>query len=179
MAQTLTPSTPYDPDTRGMTLTGRVPIRFELSAIACGKRRNEVKVGMVQPKQLKVWDIASDEAPFHGGDESAPKPLSLFAAGILTCFMTQMRTFARDCNVEVRGLRANAGIDWTLTREGTRPYKASPCRMQIDIELDTDAPLAAQQLLVRTAAEACFAEATLREPPRHRLRHRGEWVECD
>jgi len=91
----------------------------------------------------------------------------------------QMRTFARHCKVDVRGLAAEASVDWTLVRDGARPYVAEPGRMVFDIELDTDSPLEAQQLLVKTAAKACFAEASLRDPPLHRLRHAGQWVECD
>ena len=138
-----------------------------------------LKARMVKPVALREWDLASDEAPFHGGDETAPKPLSIFAAGILTCFMTQMRTFARHCGVDLRGLEADAAIDWTLLRDGTKPYTAGPCRMVIDIRLDTPSSLEAQQLLVRTAARGCFAEASLREPPVHRLWHDGEWVACE
>ena len=169
----------YDQTAQGSTLTGTLPVRFELTAVALGKRRNEVQVGMVKPKLLRKWDLASDEAPFHGGDETAPKPLAIFATGIVTCFMTQMRNFAGDCGVEVRGLKATAAIDWTLQRNGLKPYIALPGRMQIDLELDTDAPIEAQKLLVRTAAQGCFAEAMLRDPPLHRLRHDGDWIECD
>jgi uncharacterized OsmC-like protein len=169
----------YDNAAQGTSMTGTIPVRFELTAIALGKRRNEVKTGMAAPFRLRTWDLASDEAPFHGGEETAPKPLSIFATGILTCFMTQVRTFARDCNVEVRSLSADAAMDWTLQRNGTKPYVASPGRMQIDIRLDTDAPLEAQMSLIKTAAQGCFAEATLREPPLHRLWYGEEWVECD
>ncbi|WP_157694173.1 OsmC family protein [Hydrogenophaga crassostreae] len=173
------PAAPYDNTAQGSTMTGTVPVRFELTAVAVGKRRNEVQTGMVEPLRLRTWDLASDEAPFHGGDETAPKPLSIFATGILTCFMTQVRNFARACGVEIRALKANAGMDWTLQRNGTKPYVALPGHMQIDIHLDTDATLEAQQHLISTAAQACFAEATLREPPLHRLWYGESWVECD
>jgi hypothetical protein len=72
IAATHAAAKPYDANVPGMSLSGSVLIRFELSGVASGKRRNDVKVGMVQPHRLKLWDIASDEAPFHGGDESAP-----------------------------------------------------------------------------------------------------------
>lgn len=160
-------------------MTGTIAVRFELSAVAVGKRRNEVEAGMVKPRLLRKWELASDEAPFHGGEETAPKPLAIFATGILTCFMTQMRTFARDCGVEVRGLRTTAAVDWTARREGLEPYVALPGRMLIDIDLDTDAPLEAQKHLVRTAARGCFAEAMLREAPQHRLKRGDVWVDCD
>jgi uncharacterized OsmC-like protein len=179
IAATNAAAKPYDANVPGMSLSGSVLIRFELSGVASGKRRNDVKVGMVQPHRLKLWDIASDEAPFHGGDESAPKPLSIFFAGIVTCFMTQIRTFALPCGVKVNGLKVNASIDWTLLRDGMKPYMAKTGQIIFNIEMDTDAPLQAQQLLVRAAAKGCFAEASLREVPLHRLLYQGEWVECD
>ncbi len=174
-----TPGRAYDGTAQGTTLTGTIPVRFELAAVAIGKRRNEVQVGMVRPRLLRKWDLASDEAAFHGGEETAPKPLAIFATGILTCFMTQMRTFARDCGVEVQGLRTTAAVDWTAQRNGLAPYVALPGRMQIDIELDTQAPIEAQKLLVKTAARGCFAEAMLREPPLHRLWHGSDWITCN
>lgn len=171
--------TAYQPNVEGMSMTGNIPVVFEVSAVASGKRRNDVKAGMVLPKRLKVWDLASDEGHFHGGDESAPKPLAIFATGILTCFLTQMRTFAKPCGVNVQGLQAKASFEWTLVRDGMKPYVAQTGKMVFDIELDTDSSLEAQQLLVKAAARGCFAEACLRDAPVHRLLHRGEWIPCD
>lgn len=166
-------------EVEGMNLTGTFPVKFELSGYALGKRRNEVKVGMVEPKRLKVWEIASDEAPFHGGEESAPKPLAIFTAGVVTCFMTQMRTFARHCGVEVHGLDAAARFEWVGKRNGQEPYTAHPGQFTIDIELDTIAPLSAQKKLVAVASKACFAEQILSVPIMHRLRNGDEWIVCE
>lgn len=163
----------------GMKFTGAFPVRFELVGQAVGKRRNEVSVGIVEPVQCRMWDIASDEAAFHGGDESAPKPLALFTAGVVTCFMTQMRTFARHCGVDVRALRAEASFQWTGRRAGQDPYTAHPKQFGIDIRLETDSPLEAQQQLVRAAAKGCFAEQILAVGIVHRLWHEGKWIICD
>lgn len=170
---------PYVPDVSGMRLTGTIPVRVDVSAVASGKRRNDATTQMVEPQVCKQWELASDEAAFHGGDETAPKPLSIFATGILACFMTQMRTFARPCGVDVRGLRGSASMAWTLTRNGTKPYAAAPGCMTIDIELESDAPLEAKMLLIRTAARGCPAEASLLEQPLHRLKHEGQWFDCE
>src|ERR1700722_3954412 len=69
----------------GTSLTGTFPVTFELEGYASGKRRNDVKVVMVAPERLQMWDLSSDEGKFHGGDETAPKPLALFTAGVVTC----------------------------------------------------------------------------------------------
>ncbi|WP_424630315.1 OsmC family protein [Bradyrhizobium sp. SYSU BS000235] len=163
----------------GTTLTGRFPVSFELEGYSSGKRRNDVKVGMVEPARLQLWDLASDEGRFHGGDETAPKPLALFTAGVVTCFMTQMRTFARQCGVQVRGLNTKARFEWYAQRNGQDPYVAHPNKFVLDIEFDTDSSLEAQKHLIRTAAKGCFAEQILSVDLVHRLKHGDEWVVCE
>jgi uncharacterized OsmC-like protein len=166
-------------EVEGMTLTGTFPVLFELEGYATGKRRNNVKVGMVKPERLRTWDIASDEGKFHGGDETAPKPLALFTAGVVTCFMTQVRTFARQCGVKVTALNAGARFEWVGKRNGQDPYTAHYKAFTIDIDLETDASLEAQKRLIRAASKGCFAEQVMSVAPIHRLRHNGEWVVCD
>lgn len=163
----------------GTSMTGRFPVSFELEGYSSGKRRNDVKVGMIEPERLMVWDLASDEGKFHGGDETAPKPLALFTAGIVTCFMTQLRTFARQCGVSVSGLNTHAKFEWYAQRNGQEPYVAHPNRFVLDIEFETEASLEAQKRLVRVAAKACFAEQILSIDLVHRLKHGGEWVICE
>lgn len=163
----------------GTSLTGRFPVSFELEGYSSGKRRNDVKVGMIEPERLKVWELASDEGKFHGGDETAPKPLALFTAGVVTCFMTQLRTFARQCGVGVTGLSTKAKFEWYAQRNGQEPYVACPNRFVLDIEFETDASLEAQKRLVRAAAKGCFAEQILSVDLIHRLKHGDEWIVCE
>ncbi|QDM25943.1 OsmC family protein [Tardiphaga sp. vice304] len=163
----------------GTTLTGRFPVSFELTGYSSGKRRNDVKVGMTEPERLQMWDLASDEGKFHGGDETAPKPLALFTAGVVTCFMTQMRTFARQCGVQVHGLSTKARFEWFAQRDGQEPYVAHPNKFFLDIEFDTVSSLDAQKRLVRAAARGCFAEQILSVEIVHRLKHENEWIVCE
>jgi uncharacterized OsmC-like protein len=163
----------------GTTLTGSFPVSFELEGYSSGKRRNDVKVGMVEPERLALWDLASDEGRFHGGDETAPKPLALFTAGVVTCFMTQVRTFARQSGVRVRGLNVKSRFAWVAKRNGQDPYTAHPDSFTLDIDLDTDSPIEAQKRLIRAAAKGCFAEQIMSVSIQHRLRHEGEWIVCD
>jgi uncharacterized OsmC-like protein len=166
-------------ETEGSKLTGTIPVVFELDGVAIGKRRNEVKVGMIEPERLLTWDIASDEAPLHGGDETASEPLGLFMAGVVTCFMTQLRTFARHCGVKLTGLKTHAKFEWVGERRGQEPYVAFPKNFLLDIEFETEASLDAQRRLIRVAAKSCFAEQVLSIPVRHRLRHGDAWVKCE
>lgn len=166
-------------EAEGTSLTGTFPVTFELEGYASGKRRNDVKVGMVAPERLRVWDLSSDEGKFHGGDETAPKPLALFTAGVVTCFMTQLRTFARQCGVKVTGLNARARFEWIAKRHNQEPYTAHPEKFTIDIEFETDAPLEAKKRLISAASKGCFAEQVLSISPVHRLHHDGEWLICD
>jgi len=166
-------------EAEGTSLTGAFPVTFELEGYASGKRRNDVKVGMVAPERLLLWDLASDEGKFHGGDETAPKPLALFTAGVVTCFMTQMRTFARQCGVKVTGLKTRARFAWVAKRRGQEPYTAHPEKFTIDIEFETDATLEAQKRVIEAASKGCFAEQVMSVPVVHRLHHNGEWVVCE
>lgn len=163
------------------TTAALTPVTFVLTATASGKRRNDVRVRMTRPWELREWELASDEAPAHGGEESAPEPLGIFASGLTTCFMTQLRTFARACGVRVDGLRVEGRFEWMLAA-GTRPrdpYTAQPESFHLDIDLESDATIEAQQALVVTAAKGCFAEAVLSIPVTHRLRSGEDWIDCD
>lgn len=165
----------------GVQASETLPVTFELSAVSSGKRRNDVRVHMTQPWQLREWELASDEAPAHGGDESAPKPLGIFATGITTCFMTQVRTFSRACGVRVDGLTVDGRFEWQL-KPGPRPrdpYTAESGVFHLDIDMEAEAPLEAKQALIAAAAKGCFAEAVLSVPVIHRLRQGDEWVLCE
>ena len=158
-----------------------LPVTFTLDAVASGKRRNDVSVRMTEPWQLRDWELASDEAPAHGGEETAPKPLGIFATGIVTCFMTQVRTFSRACGVRVDGLSVAGRFEWQL-KPGPRPrdpYTAETGRFHLDIDMDTESSLEDQKALVASAARGCFAEAVLNVPVLHRLKTDDGWVTCD
>jgi uncharacterized OsmC-like protein len=165
----------------GFQVSEVMPVAFVLSATATGKRRNDVRVRMMQPLQRRDWELSSDEATAHGGEESAPTPLEIFAAGIATCFMTQVRSFSRAGGVRLDGLTVDGRFEWTL-RPGARPadpYTAETGNFQLDIDMDSEASLESQQALVATAAKGCFAEAALNVPVSHRLRNGEDWVLCE
>lgn len=158
----------------------RWPVTFLTTAAATGKRRNDLTVRMTRPWQLQQWPLASDEPPAHGGDETAPQPLALFAAALTTCLMTQIRTFARAASVPVDSLNVEGRFEWIMEAgsTSTAPYRARPGSFHLDIDLRTSASLDRQTALVAAAAAGCFVEAVLSVPVEHRLRDGDAWVLC-
>ena len=154
---------------------------FTLDAVSSGKRRNDVRVRMTQPWQRPDWDLASDEPPAIGGEETAPMPLGIFATGIATCFMTQVRNCSRPRGVRVDGLSVEGRFEWKFNPGPSPrdPYTAEPGLIRLDIDIDTPSPLDDQRALIATAARACFAEAMLSVPVIHRLKSGEDWVICD
>jgi len=152
-----------------------------LDAVSSGKRRNDVKVRMVNPWPRPDWELATDEPPSIGGEETAPLPLSYFATGVATCFMTQTRNFARARGVRVDGLSVQGHFEWDFIPGPTprEPYTAGAGQVRLDIDMDSPSPLADQQALIAAAARGCFAEAMLNVPVTHRLRSGDEWLTCD
>lgn len=157
-----------------------VPVTFLATAAATGKRRNDVTVHMTRPWALREWVFASDEPPAHGGDETAPQPLAIFAAALTSCFMTQVRTFARAASVPVESLDVRGRFEWVMEKgtKPTAPYRARPGSFHLDVDLQSSASLEDKQTLVATAAKGCFIEAVLSVPVEHRLRHGDDWVAC-
>lgn len=152
-----------------------------LEGVSSGKRRNDVRVRMAEPWQRPDWDLATDEPPAIGGEETAPLPLCYFATGVATCFMTQMRNFARARNVQVDALEVGGHFEWKFIPGPTprEPYTAGPGEVRLDIELGSPAPLSDQLALIKAAAQGCFAEAMLVIPVLHRLRSGDAWIICD
>jgi len=151
---------------------------FDCNGNAVGKFRNEMKVRLVEPELIE-WDMASDEHGFHGGDGTAPMPISYFTAGLTSCFMTQVRAFAKRMRIPIDGLRVYCRCEWSGTQTGRDPYVSAPESFHMDIELDSDAPLDDQKRLIDTAQKGCFIEAMMRQPNiiTHRLKTDDGWVD--
>ena len=152
-----------------------------LDASSSGKRRNDVRVRMEHPWKRPDWELATDEPPAIGGEETAPLPLCYFATGVATCFMTQARNFAKGRGVQVDGLRVEGFFEWKFIPGPTprEPYTAEAGQVRLDIEMDSPAPIADQRALIVAASRGCFAEAMLKVPVVHRLKSGDEWVLCD
>lgn len=154
---------------------------YELKAHSTGKMRNEIEGRMTEPILDEVFRFATDEGPFHGGDQSAPPPLAYFTTGFVACLMTQLRAFAKRLRIPLAGVRIEADIRWQGKVRGREPYVSAPVAFNLDIDIDSDAPFADQKRLLDAAKAGCFVEATLANPipVNHRLKIDGVYVDAD
>ncbi|GAA6200053.1 OsmC family protein [Aquicoccus sp. SU-CL01552] len=161
------------------TAPPRAVVRFDCTGRAVGKMRNELDVRMVEPME-EHFELATDEGPFHGGDASAPPPLALFVGGLTGCIMTQIRAFAKRMGVALNDLQVEARVAWDWEKAG-RLYETAPKFFEIDVLIDSDAPLDLQLDLVQAARKGCFIEQTLGRENRitHRLKTAEGWVAAD
>ena len=151
---------------------------FDCTAKAVGKFRNEMTVRLLEPELIE-WEMASDEHGFHGGDGTAPMPISYFTAGLTSCLMTQIRAFAIRLRIPLADARIYCRCAWKGRQRGREPYVSEPVSFDMDIELTTDASLDDQKRLIAAAQKGCFIEAMMRQPNviNHRLKVGEDWVE--
>ncbi len=156
-------------------------VTYELHGQSVGKMRNEVTGRQVEPSIEPEFNMASDEAGFHGGDGSAPLPLAYFCTGLITCLMTQIRAFSKRLGIKLEGVDVQATIKWKATSEGRNPYEASPVNFLLDVDMDSDASLEDQTRLLEAAKKGCLIEATLANPipVNHRIKQGEDFVEVD
>src|SRR5262245_21005337 len=153
----------------------RFDIVFEAQARSSGKMRNDISLRFTRTNEC--YELATDEGAFHGGDGTAPPPLAPFAAALVGCVMTQIRAFATRLRMRVRAVNVQARLHWQAVQQAQEPYVSAPVGFQLDIELETDEPVEAQQRLIDAAKKGCFIEATLARPNivTHRLRTPHGW----
>lgn len=151
---------------------------YELSAVASGVMRNDVRGRMLEPVLDHIFEMATDEGGYHGGDASAPPPLAYFTTGLVTCLMTQLRASAKRLRISIGLPKIDARIEWKGDQVGNLPYVARGHEFRLDIDLQTETPLAEQKRVLEAATKSCFVEVILNVPIRHRLRIGGKWVEA-
>lgn len=151
-------------------------LEFHCHGRASGKMRNDISVHW--PGMGESFELATDEGPLHGGDGTAPPPLALFSAALAGCLMTQIRAFARRMRVPLQGVEVRARLRWRAEQEGAGPYVSAPGGFELDIELDSAAPIENQISLVQAAQKGCFIEQCLAPGVilGHRLRHGSDWI---
>ena len=158
-------------------LPTRAVVQFDCTGIATGKMRNELEVCMVTPMQ-EVFTMATDEGAFHGGDATAPPPLAMFVGSLTGCIMTQIRAFAKRLDVPLNDLKVETRVQWDWQATG-RTYETAPKSFEMDVMIDSDAPLDLQRELVAVARKGCFIEQTLgqKNTVRHRIKTAEGWAE--
>jgi uncharacterized OsmC-like protein len=158
-------------------MPAKAVVEFHCSGKAVGKMRNELDITMVRPFK-ESFELATDEGAFHGGDASAPPPLALFIGGLTGCIMTQIRAFAKRLKVPLNDLSVDARIEWSWEAKD-KVYETAPKSFELDINIDSPAPIEQITNLVETAKKGCFIEQTLgqKNTLRHRIKTGDGWVE--
>ena len=153
-------------------------MQFDCHGTAVGKMRNELSVMMTQPFEEGPFDMATDEGSFHGGDATAPPPLSLFVAGLTGCIMTQIRAFSKRMGVSLNDLSVDTRVIWDWEAKG-RVYETAPNAFEIDVLIDSDDPREKVVALIEAAKKGCFLEQTLGRANtiRHRMKTESGWID--
>ena len=161
-----------------MAETKRIDVVFEGTGRATGKMRNDISVHW--PAQGERFELATDEGPFHGGDGTAPPPLALFTAALTGCLMTQIRAFARRMRIDLSHVEVHARLHWYCEAAPGEPYVSHPVGFELDVEMESDAPLEDRLRLLEAAKNGCFLERTLSKGLEivHRLRHGEDWIDA-
>jgi len=151
---------------------------FTCRGTATGKMRNELEVAMTAPME-EHFTLATDEGAFHGGDATAPPPLALFVGALTGCLMTPIRAFAKRLRIPIADLRVETRAVWEW-RAVAPVYETAPRGFEIDVFIDSDAPVARLRELVAAAKKGCFVEQTLgrANTVRHRIRDGDDWIEA-
>lgn len=165
-------------DNPNKNMPAKAQVRFDCVGLATGKMRNELTVHMKLPYEEGPFIMATDEGSFHGGDASAPPPLSLFVAGLTGCIMTQLRAFAKRLRISLNDLKVETRVTWDWEAKD-RIYETSPHAFEIDVMIDSDDPEEKVIDLINAAKKGCFIEQTLGRANtiRHRMKKGDAWVE--
>ena len=125
--------------------------------------------------------LPSDEGAYHGGDGTAPYPLSYFVSGLTTCLMTQIRAFSRRLGIDVSTFDVFCRAEWQAEMESmTHPYESRGLGFVLDVDIRGGATVEEKTRLILAAAKGCFVEVILKPGlVKHRLKVDGEWVELD
>lgn len=165
-------------DNPNKEMPAKAQVRFDCRGQATGKMRNELEVHMKLPFEEGPFVMATDEGSFHGGDATAPPPLSLFVAGLTGCIMTQIRAFAKRLNVSLNNLNVETRVTWNWEAKD-RIYETSPQAFEIDVFIDSEDDDLKVIELINAAKKGCFIEQTLGQANtiRHRMKKGGDWIE--
>ena len=82
--------------------------------------------------------------------------------------------------VDLRHVEVHARLHWYCEAMPGEPYVSHPVGFDLDVEMDSDAPLADRLRLLEAAKQGCFLERTLSQglTIAHRLRHGDDWVDA-
>ena len=154
-------------------------VTFECVATNAGRMRTEIDATMIAPDR-QSYALATDEGKFHGGEGTAPPPLALFAGGLTSCLVTQIRAFSKRLRTPVGEIKVVARLNWRGHQTGRDPSTTESAGFELDVDLNSEAPLADQLQLLEAAKKGCFVEQTLvrSNALTHRLRNGTGWIDA-
>ncbi len=88
-----------------------------------------------------AWRLASDEGPYLMGDDVAPCPLAFFTTGMVSSFMDQILSSARERSIRVRDIRLTQDNFYTMTgsfHRGTIKGGALPVALMVEVDCDAE-----------------------------------------
>jgi uncharacterized OsmC-like protein len=152
-------------------------IILEAIGRSVGKMRSEITVS--RPGSSETYEMATDEGDFHGGDGTAPPPLSYFATAFTACLMTQIRAFSKRLDIPINGVVVKGHYRWIGRQTGRDPYVGSPGGFSFDIDVDSDASTEDLVKLIEAAKKGCFIDQTMAvaNDVGHRLKVGDDWLE--
>jgi organic hydroperoxide reductase OsmC/OhrA len=109
--------------------------------------------------------VIADEGEGIGGADSAPTPLSYFAASIAFCFMSQLSQFAMARKLEVRHVRVRQKLRFSVRGSRLDDSREVGCLgLESAVEIDSPEPPDEVHKLVAHAERTCFVVQSLLGP---------------
>ena len=119
---------------------------------------------VVSPRSGAVWRLASDEGPYLDGHDAAPCPLAFLTVGMVSSYMNEIVTLARQRAYRVGDLTLVQDNFYTMqgsALRGTMTGGALPVVLEIRVDADVDDD--ALHDLVATALRASPVDGLMRE----------------
>jgi len=113
--------------------------------------------GLRVDAHLNEFTIPTDQAPYAGGEGSAPAPFSLFLASIGTCAGIYVLSFCRNRNLPTDDIR----LVQRVFRDPASPLVG---KIELEIQVPPSFPEKYHKALVR-AADQCAVKKHLENPP--------------
>lgn len=145
------------------------PARFEvyLHAQKVEDMVSRADVGITSPTWAS-FSIYSDEGTAIGGNNTAPAPLSYFAAGIAFCFLSHVNMLSRACKVNIQKAAVELRMKFSIVNNPERMEKSgldgSSDGLEMHFIVESDAPEEKIRMVYRECIKACVAIQSIVNP---------------
>lgn len=137
------------------------------TANSVGKMRKEstTRIETTSGTVMIEFEIASDESPILGGEETAPPPLAYFTSSIAFCLMTQITRYANMRKLDLQDLKMTTIVHYRnkgSVLKGT--VEGIVDSIESTIEIDSSETEETINTLVRDAERGCYVHYALTQP---------------